>query len=91
MSLNRYAKRRDANEREIITALETRGHLVKQDDFVDLVVQRPDGKIVLLEVKTANGRLTNKQMDDIAAGWLFHIVRTPEEAIEAVEREELQA
>lgn len=90
MTLNRYAKRRDANEREIIQALEARGYLVKQDDFVDLVVQRQDGKIVLLEVKSANGRLTKLQSADIAAGWLFHIVRTPEEAIEAVEREEFK-
>jgi hypothetical protein len=91
VSINRYAKRRDANEREIIEALEGRGHMVKQDDFVDLVVQRPDGKIVLLEVKTHNGRLTKSQEQMLGEGWLFHIVRTPAEAIAAVEREEFEA
>jgi len=91
MTINRYAKKRDKNERGIINALEARGHKVKQDDFVDLVVQRPDGKIVLLEVKSEHGRLTKIQENMLGEGWLFHIVRSVDEAITAVEGEEFVA
>ena len=51
MSLNRYAKRRDENEAEIVAALETIGCTVwRLDNPVDLLVGR--GAVnILIEVK----------------------------------------
>lgn len=83
MTLNRYAKKRDENEPEIIEALENAGCLVKQQDLWDLVVQRGES-VYLLEVKMPEGRLTDLQTDLIADGWRIRIVRSPEEALRAI-------
>lgn len=56
MSLNRYAKKRDGNEREIIAALEAIGCEVETlDRPVDLLVGFR-GQTFLLEVKDPAGR-----------------------------------
>jgi hypothetical protein len=83
MSLNRYAKKRDENEPEIIEALEQAGCLVEQMDKFDLLVQRGES-IYALEVKMPQGKLTALQADLLAAGWRIRIVRSPQEALEAV-------
>jgi len=86
MSLNRYAKRRDENEPEIIDALEAIGcTVVPLDQPVDLLCGR-GGRNILLEVKMPKGRNTRNQTDFFAE-WQgqVRVVRTPEEAIEAVQ------
>lgn len=83
MSLNRYAAKRDAAEPAIIAALEKAGCLVKQGNWVDLVVQRA-GTVWLLEVKSHGGTLTGAQKALIAGGWEVRIVRSAQEALKAV-------
>lgn len=89
MSLARYAKKRDANEREIIDALESAGISCWQlDKPVDLLCW--DGrKVFLLEVKNGSGGLTPDQeaflahfeaRGDSAPVW---VVKTPQEALQA--------
>lgn len=84
MGLNRYAKRRDANEPEIIKALEKIGCSILQVDPVDLIVGYR-GKNFLLEVKTVKGKLEPSQVV-LLETWRgqYRIVRTPEEAIKLV-------
>lgn len=84
MSLRRAA-RRDSNESGIVKALRDCGYLVKHLNEWDLVVCRRGAKtIYMLEVKTADGELKPSQEKMIADGWPLIIVRTPEEALEAV-------
>lgn len=89
MSLARYAKKRDANERAVIDALEAAGIAVWQlDRPVDLLAW--DGaRLFLLEVKMPGAKLTRDQeafmahfeLTGVAAPvW---VVRTPEEAVQA--------
>lgn len=80
----RYAARRDTNEREIIDALEAAGCKVEQLDKWDLQVQRPDGVLRMIEVKTPTGKLKPSQKKLIEKGWDLRIVRSIEEAFEAV-------
>lgn len=87
MSLNRYAKARDANEPGIIKALERAGATVlRLDEPCDLLVGFR-GRNHLLEVKNPKGkdRVTVKQAT-VFAWWrgTIHVVRTPEEAVYAV-------
>ncbi|HEX5464430.1 MAG TPA: hypothetical protein VFW88_06910 [Burkholderiales bacterium] len=84
MSLNRYACRRDDNEREIISALEQAGCSVYQGDWCDLIVGRA-GQNFMLEVKTERGRLTKSQQK-LHDGWrgTISVVRDVPEALAAV-------
>lgn len=80
-----YAKRRDANEPEIVNALKSIGCAVhRMDDPVDLLVGYR-GKAHLIEVKTPRGSLTDSQIEFIA-DWPgdVHVVTTAEQAIEVV-------
>lgn len=86
MSLNRYAKNRDTNEREIVDGLRAIGARVVQIDRpVDLLVGYRR-KTFLLEVKSGRGRLTalQAQFFDAWAGGTAVIVRSLEEAIDVV-------
>jgi len=83
----RRAAKRDMNEAEIVAALREAGHLVVQLDKFDLLVQRQDGRVVMLEVKNDRGRVTDSQREMMDAGWRLHIVRNPEEALTVVESE----
>ncbi len=85
MSLNRYAKRRDSNEQEIVDALEAIGcSVVRLDKPVDLLVGH-SARCYLLEIKGENGRLTQGQKDFMKT-WQgqVRVVTTPEEAIEVI-------
>ena len=84
MSLNRYAKRRDANERGIIEKLESFGYAVEPlvDAPFDLLVSR-DGHVWLLEVKAKRGRLTPRQVE-FRERFPVRVVRTAVEALAAV-------
>jgi len=60
----RTKAKRDSNEREIITALEAIGCKVFQvsdDGIPDLLVLSPAGNWLVIEVKSAGGKLTEKQ------------------------------
>lgn len=60
MSLNRYAKRRDKNERELIDVARAMGVLVKQAPPLDLWAYI-GGKWVPVEVKDGNAKLTEAE------------------------------
>lgn len=80
--------RRDANEREIVDALERAGCLVDRVERrpYDLVVGRI-GSVFLLECKVRGARMRDSQKRFSALwGWLgvYKVVRTPEEALRAV-------
>lgn len=63
MSLNRYAKKRDLNEREIVDALRKAGATVVQlDRPVDLLVGYRR-RTVLIEVKSKGGKLNEAQRE----------------------------
>ena len=88
MSLNRYAKRRDKNEPEIIQAFKSVGASVKSIDVpCDLIVGIQNTNI-LVEVKMPKGRLTpeQKKFMETWKGGEVHVVRTTEEAIQLIEK-----
>ena len=85
MTLNRYAKKRDANEKEIVDALESIGCTVcRLDRPCDLIVGYR-ARNYLIEIKTPNGRLTKAQQDFIPA-WKgqVRVLETVDEALELV-------
>jgi len=90
MSLNRYAKKRDDNERGVIQALEHVGALVIQlDTPLDLLVGY-GRQWVLLEVKMPKGKLTPSQ-DEFFDAWSKHgecgiasVVRSASEALAVI-------
>lgn len=85
MGINRHAARRDANEAEIVAALERIGCRVLRLKEVDLLVCRRD-ELYLLEIKTRTGRVTASQQKLIDDGWPLAVVRSIPEAISAVSR-----
>ncbi len=88
MTHPRRVQRRVANEKSVINALEDAGCMVERQDWCDLTVQTQRGRIVLMEVKTDTGKLTNAQQELQDSGWMVHIVRSPEEALEIVREED---
>lgn len=88
MSVRRRAARRDMNERDIITALESVGAVVWQvseKGVPDLVVGY-EGATFLLEVKMPKKWLTQDQKDVHAAwkGGQIFVVETPAQALRAI-------
>lgn len=89
--MRQRAAKRDSNEGGIAGALEAAGWLVVRlsgAGLPDLLCIRR-GCVVLLEVKTETGRLTEAQ-DKLFArmGWFGYevpVVRTPEEALRAAD------
>lgn len=87
--MRRYANRRDANEGEIVRALEKIGASVLRLDFCDLLVGFR-GVNKLLEVKDGrkapSKRPLTPQQIKLRAGWRgqWRVVTSIEEAIEAV-------
>lgn len=85
----RRAAKRDANEPEIIEALEAVGCVVfplNQEKLPDLLVVRKDGVIFLLEVKNGEfyGKLTPGQEESLLRGLPFEVVQDRWEALHAV-------
>jgi Holliday junction resolvase len=83
----RQAAKRDANEQQIVGALEAVGcivHRLSQKGIPDLLVGR-QGATYLIEVKELKGSLTDDQKYFFET-WRGHavIVRTVEEAMEAI-------
>lgn len=92
MSLNRYAVQRDANEPEIVEALEAIGAKVIRLDAFDLLVLY--NGIHMIEVKkrmaqkeTAKGRYGRKRPSQealVADGWPLRFVTDTVEAFRAI-------
>ena len=85
MSINRWDKRTDANERDIIRAMEKIGaKIYRVAKPLDLLVTFRQ-RTLLMEVKTEDGKLTKVQ-EDFLAIWPgeVHIVRSIDEAITAL-------
>lgn len=88
VSLNRYAKARDANERGIIEALEAQGCSVCQlDQPMDLLVGFEDKegrrRTLIFEVKMPKGKTTEGQ-DEFQRTWkgdVVAVVRNVDEAL----------
>ena len=81
MSLNRFAKKRDKNEPEIIETFKKSGFSVESlDTPCDLIVGYGKSSY-LVEVKTTTGKLTKRQKDFVK-DWKgdYFVVRTIDEA-----------
>ena len=77
--------KRDTAEASIVAALRDAGYLVWiLGHPADLLCQRPDGSHQLLEVKTGKGRMTPAQVETRDAGWVIPVVRSVEEAFDAL-------
>lgn len=85
MKRQAYAKRRDANEPEIVKALRDVGATVELLDWCDLLVGYK-GVNYLIEVKTEKGTLTDKQELDFPRwnGRKIKIARTVEAALKEI-------
>lgn len=84
MSLHRRNPRRDANEAQIVKALEQIGVRVRRmsaPGFADLVCFHPREGVRLLEVKAPKGKLTPAQIEHRQDGWPVCIVRNEAEAL----------
>ncbi|GAG32634.1 unnamed protein product [marine sediment metagenome] len=86
--MNRFARKVDNNQSEIIDALTFAGCNVTDmhsagDGFTDLFVTRA-GVHYILEIKGRYGKLTKPQELFHAKHKPVHTVRTPEEALKAV-------
>lgn len=85
MSLNRYAKRRDDNEPQIIKDLRMVGAIVKQLDKPDLIV-RFAGRIYLIEVTNPDNkyRERDEEQREFLETFLIPEVRTSDEALRII-------
>lgn len=90
MSIYRRAPKRDKNEPEIIQALRQCGAMVTQlsgENVPDLLVIY-QGQVVLIEVKSAKGKLQDGQSKWITTasehGVTAHVIRTVDEARRAI-------
>lgn len=88
MTLARYAKKRDANESEIVNALRDAGIKVwRLDQPFDLLLWS-DGRFWLAEVKAPGGSMTGAQRAFLAefedeASVPAYVVSSPQEALQA--------
>ena len=85
MSLRKYGNQRDANEPEIIAALEKVGASVYPLDLpLDLLVGYR-GKTYLVEVKSEKGRYTEGQ-EEFMETWRgqIDVVRSVDQALQAI-------
>lgn len=86
MTLNRYAKRRDANEPAIVDTARRIGLKVfYTSDLGDLIVQHGD-RTELWEVKTDIGKLTDAQCKRRQAGLKAYEIRTEDDVLAARKR-----
>jgi hypothetical protein len=82
LSLNRHAAARDANEPAVLAPFKAAGWPVLLLREIDALVLKPDGSVLMVEVKNKSGRnrLTTRQDQLIAQGWPLLVLRTPEAA-----------
>ena len=78
------ARKRDANEADIITALQRIGCVtrrISEPGFADVVAYKPSHGVRLIEVKSRTGTLTPAQVEHRRDGWPVHVVRNAAEAL----------
>lgn len=78
------ARKRDANEPQIVRALEQIGVAVQKisaPGFADLICWHPHEGLRLLEVKGLKGKLTPLQIEHRQDGWPVCIVRSVADAL----------
>ena len=86
--MTRYAAKTDANQSEIIAAIEKAGYYVHDcsrygGGFPDLLCVNKYGQVVLLEVKTPGGTLTPAEMRFKGEyPGAYYIVRSAEAALD---------
>jgi hypothetical protein len=83
MSIKRWNAKRDANEPDIVRALEQVGAKVLRLDSFDLLVLFR-GTLFMLDAKMPTGRTTLAQDDLLADGWPLHMVVDEISALRAV-------
>jgi len=91
VSIYRRAKRRDANEPEIVQALRAAGALVLPIDRPADLIAGFKGRWVMLEVKVRRGKLKPIQSTTLAEcvvrGLPYYVVRSAEDALTALQAE----
>lgn len=78
------SRKRDANEAEIVRALEQIGircRRLSEKGMPDLLCYSPREGVLLLEVKSATGKLTAAQVSHRQDGWPVCIVRSVADAL----------
>lgn len=83
-----WAKRTDANHAEIRQAMRDVGAEVEDlsgcgKGMPDTLVLTPDGRLLLVEIKTATGKLTQPQIK-FHARFPVHVVRSVREAVNLI-------
>lgn len=90
MSLNRYAKRRDANEPEILKDLRKCGYLVRQQDFPDVALRKPGwpaGMVQLLEIQgVTRNRVRSEKQKQYLQQWSIPTIGSTVEALSVLQR-----
>lgn len=84
MTIHRRNPKRDQNEPAIVAALEQIGFRVRrisEAGFADLAAYHRAYGVLLIEVKSARGRLTKAQLEHRADGWPVHIVRSVDDVL----------
>lgn len=76
----RRAARRDANEGDIVSALERAGALVLRLNRFDLLVYFR-GRLLMMDAKMPAGRATMAQKQLSLVGWPLHFVHDVDEAL----------
>jgi len=87
MSIKRWNARRDRNEESIVKALRQVGALViriSEKGAPDLLVLHRQ-RVILLEIKTKQGRATLAQEETSRQGWPVLTVRSIDDALWAIE------
>ena len=83
MSLKRWDAKRDANEAQIVRALEKAGADVLRLDVFDLLVLYR-GKLFMLDAKVPTGRATARQNQLCSLGWPLRYVQDEIAALKAI-------
>jgi hypothetical protein len=85
VSLNRYAKRKDENQPQIVKALRDVGAKVRIQDFPDLAVKYR-GKLHWLEVSNPQNKYRKRKAEQLEflREWEIPIVETEMEALLAI-------
>lgn len=89
-ALRKYNARRDQNEPAIVRVFQDMGCLVfrldRPFDLLVYVFKSMSDRLLLVEVKTKTGILTDAQREYVDAGWPVHVIRSEDEAINLVKR-----
>lgn len=76
--------RRDNNHTEIVKGLRKCGYKVMPLQEFDALCLGPNGKLVMLEIKSPGGKPTPSQQQLVRDGWPLVYVESIEQALEAV-------